>query len=120
MKTPEQINSEIEAIKAFFKDEKGKIKRRTQKEITATNKQIRLLLQYKSYLETDPRESFVESELARIENIITIYDSRYDQWLKNTPKALLEGKDERKFYESMHEYSALKNQIKTLKYLLDK
>jgi len=120
MKTPEQINNEIEAIKASFKDDKGKIPYRNKGVITATNKQIRLLLQCKSYLETNPREAFVESELARIERTITIYDSRFEQWQKNTPKALFEGKDPRKFYESINEYSALKNQIKTLKYLLDK
>lgn len=118
MKTIDELKKEIEEIRKPYL-ENGKLKfnpsEKTKKKI---NTRIRYIQECIRYLETNLREEFIEEEINRLKNTIEVFNNRFDEWNKNTLPAEREFEDPRTYYEKVNNYTHIKSQIKTLKYIL--
>ena len=117
MKTLNQINKEIiDAHKLLV--EANKINSKKAKTLfKRLNKRIIWLKLIKAYVESNPREAFVQSEKEMILIRIARIDSGYAIWAAG--RALGKYKDPKKTYTNEMGLPALKEQLKTLKYILD-
>ena len=116
MKTINDINKEItESHKLLV--EASKLKTKKAKNICKRlNKQIKFLKFIKTYLETNPRPEFVQSELETITIRIGRIDEGYLVWAAG--RAITAYKDPKKAYTNEMGLPQLKEQMKTLKYIL--
>ena len=83
MKTIKEIKDEIEMIMNQFKETRNF----TKKELKAPTERLRKLRFVALYLESEPRESFIESEVERLKNELNIAEkgkpiSKYKPILK--------------------------------------
>jgi hypothetical protein len=110
MKTSEQIQTEIsEAVRSINKDS-GKA------EVDAVKRDVVFLRQCLRYIETTPREEFIQSQRNEIQRRIDLVPTHYEAW--KTGRALSKYRDPYKAYCTEMKLSDMKAQIKTLDYLL--
>ena len=116
MKTINDINKKMaEAHKLLV--ESSKIDTKKAKNICKRlNKQLRFLKLIKTYLESNPRPEFVQSELETITMRIGRIDEGYLVWAAG--RAITSYKDPKKAYTNEMGLPQLKEQMKTLKYIL--
>jgi hypothetical protein len=85
MKTIEQIRRRMNTLESEHDPRAKNVK---------AKKEYSFLKEVCRYLETRPRPEFIQNERQRLVRSMEILDSRFDQWLKNTPKAELSGVDD--------------------------
>jgi hypothetical protein len=107
MRTIEEINREIKEIRDNVKS--------AQKTTSAQKSRVEFLKQMKSYLETNPKEEFVRSESERIKNLIDSKSSQYEIWLQTT---INKGGKLRDTFETEMGIPSLRQQLKTLNWIL--
>ena len=107
MKTKKEVDSDIKDLFESQRDSADKKKKLLQKEIDD-------LKTVRTYIGTNPRQEYIETEIVRIKNKIEVLESQYGYWLevnrakhKNPPTA----------YNTESGISILKKQLKTLKYI---
>ena len=117
MKTIQDINKEItDAHKIMV--EMDKLSTKKAKNICKRlNKRIKQLKFIKLYLESNPRPEFVQNEKDTVLRHIASIDSGYVLWAAG--RFLTAYKDPKKAYTNDMGLPALKEQLKTLKYILD-
>jgi len=116
MKTINDINKEIEEAHKLLV-ESSRIDTKKAKNICKRlNKQLRFLKFIKTYLETNPRPEFVQKELESVVLRIGRIDGGYMIWAAG--RALTAYKDPKKAYTNEMGLPQLKEQMKTLKYIL--
>ena len=110
MKTIESVTQEInEALKSITKDS-GKA------EVEAVKRDVAFLRQCKLYLDSSPRQEFIQKQRDEIQRRINLIPSHYKEWQYG--RVLTKYKDPYKTYQAEMNYSGLKVQLKTLDYLL--
>jgi len=117
MKTINDINKEItDAHKLLV--EASKLNTKKAKNICKRlNKRIKQLKIIKLYLESNPRPEFIRNERDTVLRHIASIDSGYVLWAAG--RVLTAYKDPKKAYTNDMGLPALKEQLKTLKYILD-
>ena len=106
MKTPKQIQKEIDSLKIDLKDCEPK-------QVSSIYGKIRELEQYKHYLETGVTEGYLREQLKMFERKIERRYVGFKDFI--TPNGCTIPKKE---YEKLMDYHGIKKSIKTLKYLL--
>lgn len=93
---------------------------KSKREVSKLEKEMTNLIYCIQYLETNPRQEFIESEAARIEKDITRIGTEeyYKQWINGNKDRHQSLKDPRKAYENDMNLPILKQQLKTLKFIL--
>jgi len=108
-----KIETEINLILSQYKKESRFMSKRI---IAKNERRYEFLMQCKRYIETNPKKEFVESEISRLENDIVILDSRYNTWRATNAVKV---KNPVKFYQKLFGYAKIREQIKTLKFILE-
>jgi len=110
MKTIKEVQKEIdELIKSITKDS-------LRNEVESIKRKIVFLRQCKLYLESEPREDFVKSEIAKIEERIKLIPTHYEAW--KVGRNLTKYSDPYKTYSNEMNLPGLKASLKYLNYLL--
>lgn len=113
MKTKNQLKKEIEENKKpMF--EKDITKRIYNRHLKIHNELFKLLM----YLETDPNEIFLKQEKERISNLIALKESQFQNWSGGVCPQNVEHKNRRQLFNREIGITNLKNQLKTINYLL--
>jgi len=101
--------------------EKMNYKELSNKEIRKLEKELSNLIYCIQYLETSPRQEFIESEIIRVEKRIETVESDqyYAQWINANKDKHDSLKDPRKSFENEFDLTTLKKQLKTLKFILN-
>jgi hypothetical protein len=117
MKTIQDINKEIiDTHKLLVETEKVKTKK-GKRLFLKFNKQLIFLKHIKRYLETNPRPEFVQKQLEDVVFRIGHIDDQYLIW--QAGRQLTTYKDPKKAYTNEMGLPILKEQLKTLKYILE-
>lgn len=114
MKTIKQIQNDIREIEEYIKDNlegmsDGKLKKEKNR--------IQFLRNQIKYLERNPSESFIKTELKRIQSILSSKISQYKDWEFNVGFSLPVKKRKSAFNKEV-EITLLKKQSENLNYLL--
>lgn len=117
MKTIDQLKRRRSEIEGMSREQ---VKALSKRETSKLEKEMTNLIYCIQYLETSPRQEFVESELIRVEKEIAriATDEYYKQWINGNKDRHASLKDPRKAYENEMELPKLKQQLKTLKFIL--
>ena len=116
MKTLNDINKEILEAHAIMVEADKLSTKKAERLYKKMNKQIIWLKHIKRYLESNPRPEFVQSELETIIMRIGRIDEGYLIWAAG--RAITSYKDPKKAYTNEMGLPTLKEQMKTLKYIL--
>lgn len=118
MKHPSDIQAELNEITDLLTN-KELIELRSINKATQTKmkNKIPLLRLCLNYLKSNPTEEFIEKEIDRIENKISLRmmlfdESKFEALAKPVVAKL------RKEHEQLHEIKKLRNQVRTLRYLV--
>ena len=124
MKTVDQIKKEITEVIKEMKSVSENFdfnEKQRGRETKKLSRKLEILKECKMYLETNPRQEFVNEEKERLTRIIALYESseRFDSWkrsilvtLKTTPKNI------RAYYLKEMGVPDLKQSLKTIEYIL--
>lgn len=82
------------------------------------SKRLAELRKYKAYPETNPKQEFLAAEHERITNRLFAIRDGYDHWF-NTAAEAMSNKDPEKYYNNVMGVKKLKDQLATIKFLLD-
>jgi hypothetical protein len=116
MKTVNDINKEILSIhKLLVEAEKNNLKKSKKKVLS---KKLSWYNHIRLYLETKPREEFVREELETVMFRIARINADYIYW--SAGRSLTAYKDPKKTYTNEMGLPVLNEQLKTLKYILEK
>ncbi len=89
----------------------------TKPELAKAQKRVQFLNLCVNYLKTDPKEDFILKEINRIETRLQLINDQYKEWL---PIEQYEDSKQRfAAYLSLNKTKDLKEQLKTLHYLLN-
>lgn len=86
--------------------------------IKSNKKKIEDLKVILLYLETNPKESSMNSQLNSLESKVKALWDRFEEWKKTSIEARKE-KNPMTLYSKIHDIPRLVNQIETLKYILN-
>lgn len=117
MKTIQSIEKDISEAVALAKE---KMERNPEKKKSINSKLEKELLFYRfclHFLERKPREEYLKKELGALNKKVSIFESRYETWLDNTPGVELLKNPELTYKRAMG-LPKIEKQIKTLEYLL--
>lgn len=78
-----------------------------------------ILLDFKRYLETNPKEEFVEKEKARIKKIITAKQSQFYYWRTSVVTEVMTMSKQNRVFCKESGITALRKQLKNLNFLLN-
>lgn len=79
MKTLKDINSDIKDLRKVLEN----IDPETDKRLfNKAKKQLAFARLVKQYLQTEPREDFIKSEIRRLQSFIAKFDERTEKWLR--------------------------------------
>lgn len=111
MITIDKINKEIASymLDSELKDDRGK---------KAIGRKIKDLREVIMYLETNPNESFIKSEISRISSIIKAKSDGYQYWTKNICEKNIDVSKRKSLFNSQLGITSLKKQLKKLKYII--
>ncbi len=110
MKTVKEIDEMIDnAVRSIKKDS-------TKQEVDSVKKELVFLRQCKRYLETGPRQEFVESQRNEVQRKIDLIPSHFEDW--KTGKVLTKYKNPYNSFCVEMNISGLNAQLKTLNFLL--
>ena len=111
MKTIKEIEREINAeIKSVTKET-------TKSEASAVKRRLVFLRQCKIYLEAEPRPEFIASEIAATKRKLDLIPTHYEAW--QVGKVLSKYNDPYNSFLTEMNYSNLKTQLKTLRFLYE-
>lgn len=114
MKTLEQIQKSIDEISTKVKWSVEL----TNKDRNKMIKDLKRLIEAKYYLEHNPKESFIKSELNRLTRAVKILEKGFREWLNNSPKAK-ELQNPKSKYRKEVNITDMNRQIKMLNFLLE-
>lgn len=115
MKNVKEIKEEIETIQSELRDDLTKM---SDSKFTRLKNRIEFLVGLILYLESNPNETFLQSEIDRIENSIKKANENYEYWCKyNAPKDV-DPKKYRTMFNQVTGVAKFKKQLKTIEYLL--
>lgn len=115
MKTISDINLEIDEIINTLKENKSIL---TKSETAKLKKRIGYLRTIIMYLETEPNEEFIRSNIRKLKGLLAAKESQYSYWLKNVAPIGLSDKKYKSIYKSEHNLNNVKTQIKNLEFIL--
>lgn len=108
MKTLTTIKKEIEELLALDRHkEKPSV-------LSRAKKRIQFLRMCQHYLETQPSTEFLQKEKARLENRLDLIEDNFDYY-----KATATAKKPLKEYAKLMDTKSVKEQLKTIKYLIN-
>lgn len=113
MKTEKDLKKEIEDNRKSMFDKN--ITKRQYNRYLKINDQLHVFLMY---LETKPNEIFLEQEKERISNLIISKESQFKNWSASVCPDNIEPKNRRQLFNRELGLTHLKNQLKTINYLL--
>jgi hypothetical protein len=119
MKTIEALESELTNIRKELEEFK-KFNSNYDDYVKFENKKrnrIEFISMCKLYIDTSPRESFIKSELNRLEKRLEKLDGGFAFWFKSS--GLTDFKQGERIYASEVGIKKIKEQIKTLSFLLN-
>tara|TARA_R110002096_G_scaffold306489_2_gene501150 strand:- start:290 stop:652 length:363 start_codon:yes stop_codon:yes gene_type:complete len=87
--------------------------------LTKHRKELKELKKVRLYLETEPNEEFIKADLIKYEKISIDIESRFLEWIDNTPRIEAEDKDVRANFMKTTRLKKTKEYIKTLKFILN-
>ncbi|MET7253441.1 hypothetical protein [Dyadobacter fermentans] len=93
------------------------------KEFKQNKKRIEYLNECVLYLETSPTEEFLEREVKRLEANIVYIDKQFDKWLSRqhfSAQAPHQRQKSKKTFEKESGIPKLRQQLKTIEFLLNK
>ncbi len=117
MITLKTVNVQVEQIKSSL--EKA-TKDRDIKEVKKLSKRLEYLNGIKFYLESQPSENFLKSNLNEIKKRIASLSSGFGEWLKSVDKKDSDPKKLKTRFNTEMGLGKMKNQIKTLEFILSK
>lgn len=114
MKTAEEISKKIKIIETKDKRELS------DKDIRKLKTELCFLRKVLMYLDTNPSESFIASELTRKQGSLDTINDSFEVWVKHNPDKIVNIKpaQQRSKYNTEMGVSKIKKQIKTLKFIL--
>jgi len=112
MKTINQIESDIKLLGDILN------KASTKGQCNAAKRKIKIRKQCILYLETKPKEEFVNKQMEDVEFKIKTINNRFFDWCKNHNKPIADRKS-KSTWNGMNNMSMLKAQLVVLKYLLN-
>ena len=92
------------------------ISEKEYKKINRENEQLRIV---ELYLETNPSETYLVKERARIEQIVKAKNEQYEYWLKHNKPFEVDPKDARSFFNKINGLNVLNRQLKMINLILE-
>ena len=115
MKTEKQLKKEIKEVLHEIEENDGSTKSEKSK-----RKKLKARIQYLktclAYIETHPSPIFIENEIERVSNRISLLDSQFDNW-KNLPRKEVVKGNLKTYYLKKVDVPLLENQLKTLRFI---
>ena len=87
--------------------------------VRRTSKKIKFYSEMIKYLETEPKEEFVVSEVKRLKKIINSKNSQYENWSENVCPTDVPSVKRRALLNKENDMSKLKTQLKNLQFLIE-
>jgi predicted transcriptional regulator len=116
MKTKEKIQEEINQLT----DEVVKKQQENpEKSYSRMFKKIEQLRFVKKYAETNPSPEFLNSEVERIEKIIDSKNAQFNDWVENLLPGSVREKEYRTVFNREVGINKLKEQLRTINFLID-
>lgn len=112
MKTAKEIQAEIAALENEGK--RAAVKESAYKKL---GKQAAVLRQCLHYLETNPKEDFIRTQIEFVEKKLRVVDEGYSTWARENDTSKF--KNPLSAYHSFMGKSVLDFQLKSLKYILN-
>ena len=113
MKTIENIKSDMNSN--IKHSQEAGISTRTYNSLVNKNKYLYSIL---LYLETNPKKSFIQSEVSRLEKLIGSKESQYSKWSKDVCPPEVEVKKRKPMFNRELGIDVLKKQLKTNLFIL--
>jgi hypothetical protein len=120
MKSITDVEAEIADLKKkYTEDELKELRKQSQRTFNAHFARISWLMTMVMYLESAPHESFIRSDLERLENLLDKIKAGYRDWRDQNPQLanLDESKAKTKYNNEM-DTKTVSGQITAYKYLL--
>lgn len=83
------------------------------------SKKIKFYSEMIKYLETEPKEEFVVSEIKRLKKIINSKNSQYENWSENVCPTDVPLVKKRALFNKENDIPRLKTQLKNLQFLIE-
>ena len=113
MKNYDDVSREINIIIKEAK-KRGELSTKKRNDLT---KRLDFLKTILLYLNTNPSEELINKEIAKLNKKLEILELRYTTWISENPEA--RGlKNPRPAFDTAFEIPRIKNQLKTLNYIL--
>ncbi|MDD4971930.1 MAG: hypothetical protein PHT07_21090 [Paludibacter sp.] len=112
MKTAQQLK-----VKILQLTSEAQHKETQQKRVKAIKKRLTFLRFCLKYIETNPSEECLKRQLNECEHQIAVYDSRFSDFEARQVKEL---KNVRQYYDGINGIPKLKEQIRTVNFILSK
>lgn len=114
MKTKQEVSKEISELEA-----KGANKKLFKpSEYTALCSRVAFLRSVSNYLESEPRQEFVEKQLQDLQNKVKLIGEGFQEFLDCRPKDNKDNKQIKAEYNSQMGLNHINKQIKILNYIL--
>ena len=120
MITSHEIKKQINDLMFRYNDlrsGRAQLSRSDKAQIKAWRKRIKLLTVVKNYLDTEPSEEFVRSEYDRVKNKIALRMAEFSFGAIEDKPSMAKIKHE---YEKTHNIPVMREQLKVLKFILNK
>lgn len=116
MKTLEQVKKEKQELMVFLSESKSSGEKLKSKD----KKRLEFLQMVILYLERNPEKAYLEKELKRVSELKEQLESRFEEWLKNTPNPKQKTRSVRvRQFEKESGVALLSKQRSTIKYILE-
>jgi hypothetical protein len=120
MKTIEELKKMSKDLLVQAGNEKKKCKELNKKfNQKKYDKQFLVIKDCIAYLETNPREEFIQSESERVDKAIAVLSDRFGVWQQSPAASKVKG-NLRKNYENNSGITQMKIQLKVLNFILNK
>jgi hypothetical protein len=116
MKTTANLKGLIASNRDFLNRNGKNVKKSV---VNKTSKEIKLHTELLRYLETEPKEEFIASEIKRLKKVINAKNSAFDNWSEKVCSADVPIKKRRALFNKENEILKHRLQLKNLEFLMN-
>lgn len=113
MKTEVDLQKEIDDNVVVCRDKETPLRK-----VKSTKKRISFLRHCKMYVQTEPTQDNIKRQLTKVNKELKVYADRFGDWCKSNQDQISDIKNILAYYNRINGISKLKDQAKTLKFIL--